>query len=486
MTDSPSIAKSSQEQAVAAWVNHLNALRLDALFEKLKDHGDNLADALATVDVALRTIDLEVVARNRGGDKGMHGFIAEVAEVGVSNARARIAGDDVPYAWVNDNGPVDLLRRGVEIQQKFVAAGGRLGLGAISAHLDKYPDFVRNGGKYQVPADHYELIRRLHDMPPAEAGKLAAASGEGPSYKDWQRVQDFFGTNGVSIDSVEASTLDYADVQRGAYGSTLEREKHGLRETSRAKREEALLTARASLREGAKATAISGAVEGGTSFIVAVIAKRRAGTQLRDFTSADWTEVLGEAGLGTVKGGVRGASIYALSNLTTTPAAVASSIVTAGLGVAELANRFRKDEISELAFIEGAELVSLDAAISAISSLVGQAIIPIPVLGAVIGNTVGTVMYRTASDGLARREALLLQLFADEQQELDARLTREQERLVEEIRNATLTYMEVLDRAFSPDVEIALQGSIALAVHVGVAPAEVLDSAEKTAAYFLR
>ncbi|MFJ4220791.1 hypothetical protein [Curtobacterium luteum] len=207
MSDWPSIAKSSQEQAVAAWVNHLNALRLDALFEKLKDHGDNLADALATVDVALRTIDLEVVARNRGGDKGMHGFIAEVAEVGVSNARARIAGDDVPYAWVNDNGPVDLLRRGVEIQQKFVAAGGRLGLGAISAHLDKYPDFVRNGGKYQVPADHYELIRRLHDMPPAEAGKLAAASGEGPSYKDWQRVQDFFGTNGVSIDSVEASRL---------------------------------------------------------------------------------------------------------------------------------------------------------------------------------------------------------------------------------------------------------------------------------------
>ncbi|MFJ4220790.1 hypothetical protein [Curtobacterium luteum] len=175
-----------------------------------------------------------------------------------------------------------------------------------------------------------------------------------------------------------------------------------------------------------------------------------------------------------------------MSNLTTTPAAVASSVVTAALGVAELANRFRRGEIPEVDFIEGAEVVSLEAAISAISSLVGQAIIPIPVLGAVIGNTVGTVMYRTASDGLARREAMLLQRFADEQQELDARLTRKQERLVEEIRNATLTYMEVLDRAFSPDVEIALQGSIALAVHVGVAPAEVLDSAEKTAAYFLR
>ncbi|WP_439691109.1 hypothetical protein ACRQ4B_09070 [Curtobacterium sp. SP.BCo] len=485
MTDSAGAVKRGQEQAVAAWVNHLNQLRLDALFARLRTQADNLADALATVDAALRSIDLEVVARNRGGEKGMHGFIAEVAEVGVSNARSRVLGHGAPYEWVNDNGPVDLLRRGVEIQQKFVAAGGRFGLGAISEHLDKYPDFIRNGGKYQIPADHYALIRKLHDMPASEASMLVTGEGDGPSYKDWQRVQEFFSTGRAGIDSVEPSRLNYADVQRGKYTSTLETEKESLRATDRTRREESILGSRASISEGARAAAVGGVVEGGTTFVMAVITKRRSGRHLKEFTRDDWYEVLGEAGLGTVRGGVRGSSIYALTNITATPAAVASSIVTAAFGVAELANEFRSGALSEVEFIERAEFVSLGAAVSAVASLVGQAVIPIPVLGAVIGTTVGSVMYQSVSDALARRETELVERYAAEQRELGEQLASDHEQIVEQIRSATSAYVAVLDRAFSPDVETALAGSIALAVHVGVAPESVLDSDEKTAAYFL-
>lgn len=69
-----------------------------------------------------------------------YGFIAEIAEVGIGNARNQILGHEAVYQWVNDNGPVDLMRGSVQIQQKFVAAGGRFSLGAIAEHLQKYPE----------------------------------------------------------------------------------------------------------------------------------------------------------------------------------------------------------------------------------------------------------------------------------------------------------------------------------------------------------
>ena len=105
MGDVSDVASSNQEQAVAAWIGHLNQLRLDTLFSRLAAQDEHLGDALSSIDSSIRKIDLEVVSRNRGGVKGMHGFIAEVAEVGIGNARRLVVGDGSAYEWVNDNGP---------------------------------------------------------------------------------------------------------------------------------------------------------------------------------------------------------------------------------------------------------------------------------------------------------------------------------------------------------------------------------------------
>ncbi|GAB2986583.1 hypothetical protein [Frigoribacterium salinisoli] len=67
-------------------------------------------------------------------------------------------------------------------------------------------------------------------------------------------------------------------------------------------------------------------MEGGTTFVLAVVAKRREGTALKDFTRQDWIEIAGDAGFGVAKGGVRGLSIYSLTNFTMTSASLASSI----------------------------------------------------------------------------------------------------------------------------------------------------------------
>lgn len=138
-----------------------------------------------------------------------------------------------------------------------------------------------------------------------------------------------------------------------------------------------------------------------------------------------------------------------------------------------------------MAFIENSELVCLETAVSALSSFVGQAIIPVPVLGAVIGNTVGVVMYKAVSSSLSKREASLIERYLGEQRILDEQLAAEYQELINQLDASMSDYLGVLERAFSPDVEVALLGSVELALELGVAADEVLDSDEKVLAYFL-
>ncbi|GAA2177211.1 hypothetical protein GCM10009784_26940 [Arthrobacter parietis] len=485
MNDFTKFIKSNQEQAVASWLNYLNQIRIDRLLSSLRQQDENLLSALTSIDEAVRKIDFEVINSNRGGQHGMHGFIAEIAEVGIGNARKQIFGLEPVYRWVNDNGPVDLIRGGVDIQQKFVASGGRFSLGAIAEHLQKYPDYVKNGGRYQIPRDHFEVIERLHSMSPEEAGKLLSRSGDGPSFRDWRRVDAFFQQGSIDLESLEPSALEYRQAQRDAYESTMTAEENSLRSTDQSLRDNAYQESLPTLQEAASAAFTAAAVEGGTAFVLAVVAKKRAGKQLREFNQQDWLDIAGEAGLSFGKGGVRGASIYALTNFTATSAAVASSIVTASFGIAELANKLRRGEITELEFVENSELLSLEAAVSALSSYVGQALIPVPVLGAVIGNTIGTIMYKTVATSLSKREAELIERYLDEQRALDEQLAAEHLALIEKLDEGMSNYFGVLEQAFSPDMQIALLGSAELARQLAVPGSEILDSEEKIHAYFL-
>ncbi|MGV0109958.1 hypothetical protein [Arthrobacter sp. CP30] len=484
MNDFAKFIKSNQEQALASWVNYLNQVRIDELLSSFRQQDENLLNALSSIAEATKRINLEVVTSNRGGQHGMHGFIAELAEVGIGNARKQVLGEDSVYQWVNDNGPVDLIRSGVDIQQKFVASGGRFSLGAIVEHLEKYPDYVKNGGKYQIPCDHFKMVERLRSMSPEEAGKLAR-SDDGPSFTDWRRIDAFFRQGSIDFESLEPSTLEYRQVQKGTYESTMTAEENSLRSTDRSLRDNAYQESRPALRGGASATLTAAAVEGGTAFVLAVVSKKREGKPLREFTQQDWLDIAGETGVSFGKGGIRGSSIYALTNFTVTSAAVASSVVTATFGIAEQANKLRRGEIDELEFIENAELLSLEAAVSALSSFVGQALIPVPVLGAVIGNTVGTIMYRTVASSLSKRETELIERYVDEQRLLDGQLTAEHQELIHKLDEGMSDYLGLLERAFSPDMQIALLGSAELARQLGVPADEILESKERTRAYFL-
>ena len=213
--------------------------------------------------------------------------------------------------------------------------------------------------------------------------------------------------------------------------------------------------------------------------------KRKAGKKIGEFDSKDWEEVFKESGVGGVKGSIRGISIYTLTNFTATPAAVASALCTASFGIAEQAHLLRTGKITEEQFIMNSEILCLDTSVSALSSLIGQALIPVPVLGTVIGNTVGTLLYQVAKDNLTKKEQKLIEGYLRCLYELEIALDKKYRKYIDELNEGLRIYYGMLEGAFSPNYAEALDGSIALARSFGVPNEELLKSIAEVDDYFM-
>ena len=478
--------ESTQQQAVASWINYLNQLRLDDLMHGLQDINDHydLNGAVKIINSTMKQIKTEIIDRNRGAATGMHGFIAECAEVGVNNAWLKYERQVPIYKWINDDGPADIQKGAILIQQKFYNSGNGLSLNAVRKHLQTYPDFLKNGGKYQIPRDQLEKIKYLLDMPADVANKLPTSDGSF-SLKQWRNVHQFFEQGDVTLEDFEEARLDYKSVQKEAIHKTLNKEKVAIKESHQKMKDAVYEKSKPAMQEGLVASGVSAAIEGGTAFGMAIIKKIKSGKKLQEFSGDDWQDVLKDTGLATVKGGIRGASIYALTNFTATPAAVASSIVTASFGIANQANLLRKGMLTEDEFIRNSQTLCVETSVSALSSFIGQAVIPVPVLGAVIGNTVGTLMYQIAKDSLSKYEQKLMKKYREEIEELNRSLEKQYRTFIKELVKELEVYYEILDSAFSPDYQAAFEGSIALALNVGVPYDKVLKTLEETDDFFL-
>jgi len=476
--------KSNTEQAVASWINYLNQQRLDQFLRDIGTQNENLDKALSTMDDTFSTIMNKIVIRNRGGEKGMHGFIAEVAECGIGNARDEVVGKAPSYIWINDNGPADLLRDGIEIQQKFVNSGNHLSLQAIKQHLSTYPDFVVNGGKYQVPEDHYKKICKLLSMTKEQANKMPTQNGDF-SLKQWKEVHDFFENGNLKLEDIEPSKLSYSSVQANTIEKTLNEETESIKSTDKSIRERIYDNSKPKLQEGIKAGAVSAVVEGSTILVLEIRNKIKQRKSISNFTDQDWGEIFKKAGLGTAKGGIRGISIYALTNFTATPASVANSVVSASFGIANQVYMLNKGEITQDEFIWNSELLCVDATVSALSSFIGQAVIPVPVLGAVIGNTIGNMIYQNSRDYLKKQYAQMIKRYIQDIQLLEDSLEKQYQDYVNRINDSMNKYFAVLDVAFAVDASLAFEGSIRLAKYVGVKESEILKSLNDIDNYFL-
>ena len=257
-----------------------------------------------------------------------------------------------------------------------------------------------------------------------------------------------------------------------------------IKEQDKNKRREAYEDSEPTLSEGLKATAVGAVVEGATDFALAVFKKRKSGKKIKEFSAEDWNEIGIQTGKGTIRGGVRGAAIYTLTNFTATPGAIASAMVTAGFGVAQQVHRFRNGEVSELELIENAEIICLDASVSALSTLIGQIAIPVPVLGAIIGNSIGMMLYNIGKDAFNTKEKEIINQYLNEINALDEKLSTEYAKYVESLSQSYAKFLNILTNAFSTNAETAFNGSIALALEFGVSSNDILDSYSKISSYF--
>ena len=478
------IAKSTQEQAVAAWIDQLNQLRLDELLAKLADQDINLEQALAELQKMKAAIDDVIKTKTgkmRGNTKGVHGFIAEIAEVYIQNARNLIKGLDASCKWINDNGPADILRNSTEIQQKFWQSKGHFGLEAIKAHFEKYPDFLQKGGKYQIPKDFYDELQRILSLSQEEAAKESAQT-----YRLWKWVQAFFKNNPqISMDAIEPSVNSYSAVQAGKIDETIEEETEKIKAEDKNRRKEAYEASKPTLQEGVKAAGVSAAMEGGMAFCLGVWKKRKQGKYLAEFTAKDWQEVGIDVAKGTLQGGIRGGAVYAMTNFTATPAAVANALVTASFGVAAQAYQLQQGNITADDFIVNSEVLCLDVLVSAVASMFGQTLIPVPVLGAIIGNIAGMFMYQIAKDNLSEKEQTLIRSYQESFALLNQALDKRYHTLLAMLEKELKRFSSVLELAFDLDINIAFDGSIALADYVGVTPEKVLRNKRDIDQYFL-
>ncbi|AAV61008.1 hypothetical protein [Streptococcus thermophilus] len=98
---------------------------------------------------------------------------------------------------------------------------------------------------------------------------------------------------------------------------------------------------------------------------------------------------------------------------------------TASFGIAEEAYKFRKNLITKEEFLLNSQILCIEVSVSALSSMLGHAVIPITILGAVIENNIGTFLYEIAKDNLTMKEKLLIADYFKEIQEYNYFLENE-------------------------------------------------------------
>lgn len=474
------IIKSTQEQAVASWVTYLNQIRLDELISHLMLQDVNLQEALMELNKIKDFIgNPEHIL---GSEATKHGEIAEQLQVRFSNAMRLIRGKKREYTFdgVGRTAPEDYLKNGRPIQSKFYN-GSKNTLKAIQMHLNKYPYFVKEGGSYDIPKDQYNQMVNI-----IKSSKENPSALSKEEMRILEAIRKFERETGLDLlKDVKPSVVNYSDAQKGNVNNTVRKEEKKIYEADKEERKKAYESSKPTLNEGIKTSAVSAGIEGGMTFCMAVVKKRKEGKHIQEFTACDWKEVGIETGASTAKGAIRGGTMYALTNFTATPANVASAYVTATFGVISQAWALEKGSITADDFIINSEAICLDVTVSAISSIMGEVLIPIPILGAIIGNIAGEFIYSICKETCGKREQNLILKYSKEMEEFSEKLNLKYSNVVTDLKKRMERFSSIEELAFDKDINQSFFASGLLAVEVGVPVDEILTSIKNVDSFFL-
>ena len=420
-----------------------------------------------------------------GNPSTKHGEIAEQVEVGIRNARDLLAqrSPTATFDGVGRTDPTDYIIDGEHIQSKFIN-GTRQTLDHVLGHMDKYPGYGADGSGYHIPKDHYETIGKVLRGEPVDGLsaravrtlQAKAAAIEEASGRPFHEV-------------VRPGVSEYAEVQQGRIHDTLDRHDADLGAKHESRRTDIHEEHGPSLAGGAAAAAKGAAVGAGVRIAVAVYQKRKDGKRMfrGDYTAEDWQD-LGVEGLkGGAQGGIAASALYGLTNYANMAAPFAGAVVSSSLAVGQLAVRYKSGEIQFDEFVALGQVACLEGAVVGLASALGQAVIPIPAVGALVGAVAGRWLVSLARDHLAEENAALRTRLENEFDEFCSRLDKELQRFVKTMLSEYDRLGRLADAAFDLDRNVALRLglSVELARGYGVSEMDILHNVDEIDAFML-
>lgn len=495
--------KLSTDQIIGSTVDFINQERIQKLKEELarilanetsaiNQQNQSLIEALAQVK-NIRDF-LNSPENILGSNLTKHGEIAEQIEVGIRNARDLIEGRQptATFDGVGRTAPEDYIIDGIKVQSKFIN-GINNNLDHVIKHMNKYPDFVQEGSYYHIPKDTYQKIQQILDgNPPPDLSSRTVN-------KILEKVAEIEKKSGKSFsDVVKPSVSDYNEVQRGVVNDTLNKHEADLKARSKQKiedirknadkeREKAQQKSKPNLQEGIKAGLIGAAISGGMNIALFVYKKHREGKNIFQFDENDWRDLGIDFAKGGAKGGITGFSIYALTNFTNMSAPMASAFVSSAFGISKLATDLSEGKISMSDFIVQGQLTCLESGMVALGATVGQTMIPIPIIGTLIGSFATSILMNLTKKYLTDKENEVIAKLEEIYNEALSKIQYEYQKIVAAIieeyhRLGTITKMAF---DFECNAVFRFDQSKKLAIASGVEEHKILKTINDIDNYFL-
>ena len=488
-----------RDQGLAAWIASINAERraplyeaLDALQNDLNAQDRSFAEALAEIDWVRQKIGTPESILGNPSTK--HGEIAEIAEVGVRRAKNLLHGRSPGAFWNADArlAPEDYGIDGVGVQAKFVN-GVNNTLRHVREHAKKYPRFGVQKKYYHIPKNYYETIRGVlrGDAPDLNARMVSSIRNHVNSLEEMR---------GRSFDDlVRPASHDYSDVQQGRIDETLNQHDERLLERDAQLKEDIVDDHRDEVEAAQEKAAPSAGELGnvastgaavGAGFTVTTTLYHKwdkEGKLPTDFTQEDWIEVGGEALKGGATGGIAASSLYCLTNYSALSAPFAGAIVSSGRAMTSLAYQYQSGDISLNEFTDLSIIASSEAGMAAAGAALGQTLIPVPVLGAVVGSATARVVSGAGKKLLKEKAEAFDQRLQNQFQKRIEALSVEHEQLLAELEAEMLLLGDLTTAAFdlNANAQLLLLSSIRLAEEHEVEPRKIIRTTRDVDAFIL-
>ena len=349
--------------------------------------------------------------------------------------------------------------------------------------------------KMMFPKDHVLVYEKI-----MAGAKEVEFNGKKLSIKQItdirQMINDITESKGLTSYKswMKSSVLNYDDAQRNSIKSILDSEEKNICKTVRLKQQELnrkrLVAQKNSLpriKEANKIARNAAVLQGGLALMLNVYGKYKEGKNIFEFDQSDWLDCGLETVEGAVKGAISGYAIYGLTNVFKMSAPSASSFVTASYGIVDIITKLRTNEITEDEFINFITINTLDTTLATIGSCVGQTLIPVPVLGAVVGSIATSIIWEIGKGILSDREQELIQNYRENLDNHIKNLDDKYKIIFNDIIDKYHKLGRLQDYSFdlSINTRLRFEYSIELAEQIGVSNSQILHDLSEIDSYFL-